>query len=151
MVALDGGEFLFANDYMQRYYFDGDGVGLKIDECFKFPRDGKLEDLKAALDSGKAWTGRVVPLENKHGISSVELMMQCDDENPDHVWLYTMEHPAVEGVLRFSSRSEIKILQALLDNTLEYVFLRDLRGDFIIINKKYNGCNNYCNQHYIKN
>jgi len=137
LVSLRGGAFSFANDYMQRYYFDGDCAGLTIDECFNFPRGRKLEDLKHALDSGQAWTGRVVPNGNKHGISSVELMLQCDTDDPSQVWLYTMEHPAVEGLLRFSSRSEIKILQALLDNTLEYVFLRDLNGDFIIINKAF--------------
>ena len=130
---------------MLRYYFDGDCAGLPIDECFGFSQGTKLIDLKVALDSGEAWVGRVMPYGNKHGISSVEIMMQCDEDDPDQVWLYTMEHPAVEGVLRFSSRSEIKILQALLDNTLEYVFLRDLRGDFIIINKAFRDAVDFAN------
>jgi two-component system sensor histidine kinase/response regulator len=137
LVSLDGGQIVFANDYMQRYYFNGDYRGLKLDEYFSFPDDAKIESLRAALDSGQAWTGRVVPYHNKHGISSVELMMQRDTESPDQVWLYTMENPAVNGSLRFSSRSEMKILQVLLDNTLEYVFLRDPGGRFIIINKAF--------------
>lgn len=122
---------------MLQYYFDGDYTGLTIDECFSFPEANKLIDLKHALSTGDAWTGRATPYRNKHGISSVELMMQRDVENLDEVWLYTMEHPAIKGVLRFSSRSEIQILQVLLDNTLEYVFLRDPDGRFIIINQAF--------------
>ncbi len=122
---------------MREYYFHGLVHGEALAEFFSLPKGIDYSEIRKRLLSGGPWTGRVVTVGNRHGISSVEVMLHLDEADSRKVWLYTMEHPSVDGVLRFSSRSEMKILQVLLDNTLEYVFLRDMDGRFIITNQAF--------------
>ncbi|HKK17607.1 MAG TPA: response regulator, partial [Opitutales bacterium] len=85
---------------------------------------------------GHTWTGRIYPQENRYGIASVDVMLQRE-EGGAVVWLYTLEHPKVNDDVRYSSRSELKMLRVLLDNTLEYIFFRDAEGHFILTNKAF--------------
>lgn len=133
--SLVDNKMVHCNDCFQRYYMRGDPCGGQIDDYFLLPKGLKFVEVDLA-QSG-SWHGRAVPINNKHGISSVEILLQCDPQQPEQVWIYTLEHPVVAGELRFSSRSEIKILQTLLDNTLEYLFLRDTNGRFILVNKAF--------------
>lgn len=96
-----------------------------------------LQAVIQSLEPGDKWTGRIFPQSNKHGISSVEVSLQRSNEHPHQIWLYTLEHPRVEGEVRFSSRSELNMLRVLLDHTLEYVFFRDLEGNFILCNEAF--------------
>ena len=66
-------------------------------------------------------------------------MLQRDESDDSLTWLYTLEHPKVDDSVRFSSRSELQMLRVLLDNTLEYVFFRDLEGHFILTNRAFRG------------
>ena len=133
--SLADNKMLHCNDCFQRYYMRGDVCGGQIDEYFILSKG--LKFVKLDLAQSGSWHGRAVPINNKHGISSVEILLQCDSQQSELVWIYTLEHPVVAGELRFSSRSEIKILQTLLDNTLEYLFLRDTNGRFILVNKAF--------------
>jgi len=139
MVVYDesGKHMRRANKHMQMFYFDTNPGAQSIEEQFHFRVEGGWSRVLESLLAGVSWTGRVVPLANQHGISSVEVMVYSDAEVPGRIWLYTLEHPSVNGQLRFSTRSEFKILQSLLDNTLEYVFLRDTDGRFIITNREF--------------
>lgn len=134
--AKFGQQMLKANRHMHMHYFDADSA-LVIDEQFHFRAEGGWSSVLESLEAGVSWTGRVTPLTNQHGISSVEVMLYPDAEISGRIWLYTMEHPSVNGQMRFSSRSELRILQTLLDNTLEYVFLRDKEGRCIITNREF--------------
>ncbi|MGB0415105.1 MAG: response regulator [Coraliomargarita sp.] len=124
---------------MQRHYLDAinPDEALSVANFFTFSGQDDWGSLYKALQERKTWSGRAVPLKSRHGITSVELMLHLDAAEPDRIWLYTLEHPEVGGEIRFSSRSEIQLLQVLLDNTLEYVFFRDLHGSFILTNKAF--------------
>lgn len=128
---------LYANPHMQQHYFDNLAGGPNINEFFTFPMGMSYDVIKQRLKTVSTWTGRVTTVQNHYGISSVELMLHVDAADASKVWLYTLEHPVVDGRLRFSSRSEMQMLQVLLDNTLEYVFIRDCEGRFIITNKAF--------------
>ncbi|HAV14139.1 MAG TPA: hypothetical protein DCX06_11705 [Opitutae bacterium] len=137
VYSESGGNMLKANRHMLTYYFDSNLDAKSLDDQFRCRSKGGWPTVFEQLQKGLSWTGRVVPLANQHGISSVEVMIYADREVDGRLWLYTLEHPSVNGGLRFSSRSEIKLLQALLDNTLEYVFLRDTEGRFILTNRAF--------------
>lgn len=125
--------------HMQRHYLDAALTDemQPISDYFSFSGHEGWSSLIESVKGGEAWSGRAVPLKSRNGITSVELMLNQDAADPDRVWLYTLEHPEVGGEIRFSSRSEFQLLQVLLDNTLEYVFFRDLHGSFILVNKAF--------------
>ena len=122
---------------MRELYFDGDGEGISLEEAFAFPRQLDFAAVRSELEAAGHWSGRLVPRRNTHGITSVEVTLQVDAEDAGRVWLYTLEHPVVGGEVRHSSRSELRILEVLLENTLEYVFFRDSEGRFIMTNKAF--------------
>ncbi|MFU8847426.1 MAG: response regulator [Opitutales bacterium] len=132
LVRSKGGLLLTANAHMQEIYRCESG--LCVDDIFHFYHGEKFTAVIENLGVGHTWTGRIYPQKNRHGIASVEVMFQKDAEDPSKVWLYTLEHPKVENELRYSSRSELKMLQVLLDNTLEYIYFRDPGGHFILTN-----------------
>ncbi|WP_308985109.1 response regulator [Thalassobacterium sedimentorum] len=124
-----------ANHYMQTIYgchessVAADLFSLSVEESFC----AKV----TSLQPGGKWTGRVYPQNNEHGISSVEIILERLAAESEQVWLYVLEHPLVNDEVRFSSRSELKMLRVLLDHTLEYVFFRDLNGSFILANEAF--------------
>ncbi|WP_269526846.1 response regulator [Coraliomargarita parva] len=137
LIDVDKGCFLCANAHLARHYFDGDGIGDEVDRRFGFPGGRSFEDIAGLARRQGSWTGRVVPVSNQFGIASVEVMLHPDEADPARMYFYTLEHPSIDGTLRFSSRSEMQLLQVLLDNTLEYVFFRDLSGRLILTNRAF--------------
>jgi len=132
VFAHSSGQLLEANRYMRSIYGCEDRSQLA--ELFSKSVEPSLAAKVASLVPGAMWSGRIYPQGNQHGISSVEVVLERLAKEPEQVWLYTLEHPIVEDALRFSSRSELKVLRVLLDNTLEYVFFRDVSGSFILVN-----------------
>jgi PAS domain S-box-containing protein len=106
-------------------------------DLFTLSVDETLASKCESLRPGDQWSGRIYPQSNRYGISSVEVMFERLTKNPEQVWLYMLEHPLVDEKVRFSSRSELKMLRVLLDNTLEYVFFRDMNGHFILANEAF--------------
>ncbi|MGZ0708945.1 response regulator [Coraliomargarita sp. W4R53] len=106
-------------------------------ELFTISAEESFTSKVASLDPGEKWTGRIYSEANKHGINSVEVILERLADEPDQVWLYVLEHPLINDEVRFSSRSELNMLRVLLDNTLEYVFFRDLNGNFILANEAF--------------
>ena len=137
VLSSEDGSILKANAHLKQHYLNGMGEGLLLEEQFAFNKKTSLQDILQQVKSGKGWSGRVAPLKNKHGISSIELMIHQNPDDVDQLWLYTLEHPSVNGSVRVSSRSELQLLQILLDNTLEYVFFRDSSGRFILTNRSF--------------
>lgn len=126
---------LSANAHMKDLYNcepDGD-----VDRLFHSDGDRPFGTVIKELGPGHTWTGRIYPQENRYGIASVDVMLQREAEDTSKVWLYTLEHPKVDNDVRYSSRSELKMLRVLLDNTLEYIFFRDVGGHFILTNKAF--------------
>ena len=140
MAVLDHGSarILAANATMRSIFNCAESGDFTAQ--FSTSVDQPLQSLRSVIESlepGGKRTGRIHPRSSQHGISSVEVLMQRSESCPDQVWLYTLEHPRVDGEVRFSSRSELKMLRVLLDNTLEYVFFRNLEGEFILCNEAF--------------
>lgn len=112
-------------------------VGADVDLLFHAQRGAKIRPILKQLEAGQALTERLYPLKNHMGIASVDVMLQRDDTEGSKVWLYTLEHPKVQEKVRRSSRSELNMLRVLLDNTLEYIYFRDISGHFILSNKAF--------------
>mgnify|MGYP006278756365 CR=1 FL=1 len=127
---------LSANAHMRELYLCE--AGRDIDKFFYMDRGRKLSSVIGELAPGDTWNGRIYPRENPYGIASVDVMLQREAASGEaKVWLYTLEHPKVGNDVRYSSRSELKMLRVLLDNTLEYIFFRDTEGHFILTNKSF--------------
>lgn len=124
---------LSANAHMRDVYHCQEGGN--IDRLFHVHRGESFKAILNNLAAGDTWNGRIYPQENRYGIASVDVVLQREAEDTKNaVWLYTLEHPKVDNELRYSSRSELKMLQVLLDNTLEYIYFRDPGGHFILTN-----------------
>jgi PAS domain S-box-containing protein len=135
ILDLNGGRILKVNDCMREVY-DCE-AGELLSEICAFANGETLTKLSEDVLTRAPWTGRIHPKKNRHGITSAEIMLQLDPDRGDLIWLYTLEHPRVRDQVRFSSRSELKMLRVLLDNTLEYVFFRDVEGHFILTNRAF--------------
>lgn len=120
VLSYGTGEILAANEYMDSIY--GCKESAQIATLFSISVETPLSSRIESLAPGEKWAGRIYPQANKHGISSVEVMLERLESESEQVWLYTLEHPLVNDEVRFSSRSELKMLRVLLDNTLDYVF-----------------------------
>jgi len=135
VLSWSTGQVLAANPYMESIY--GCQESIQITALFSISVQESLASIIEALNPGETWTGQIYPQVNRHGISSVEVIFERLESEPEQVWLYALEHPMVNDEVRFSSRSELKMLRVLLDNTLEYVFFRDLSGSFILANEAF--------------
>jgi PAS domain S-box-containing protein len=135
VVELSTKRVVAANDSMQSVYACREGV--LFTDIFSLPNLQPLELVLDSLQAGVPWRGQVFPHGNRYGIGSVEVLFERVTDASDCVYVYTMEHPMVEDEVRFSSRSEYKMLRVLLDNTLEYIFFRDLEGHFILCNESF--------------
>lgn len=112
-------------------------VGADFLKLFSAKQPGGLATALAELEPGDSLTKRLYPGTNKHGIASAEMLLQRAAQAEGQIWVYSMEHPVVGDQVRFSSRSELNMLGVLLDNTLEYIFFRDIEGNFILANKAF--------------
>lgn len=129
------GKLIQANQYMRTIYsFE---VGEDVSDFIMLSQGDRLDRIVHAIDPGKQWAGRVYPRSTRRGISSVEVVFERLESQSEVIWVYVLEHPLVKDEVRFSSRSELKMLRVLLDNTLEYVFFRDLDGGFIVANEAF--------------
>lgn len=126
---------LSANAHMKELYRCE--AGGDVNALFHVDGNQQLSVIVKALGPGHTWTGRIYPQENRYGIASVDVMLQREAEDEAKVWLYTLEHPKVNDDVRYSSRSELKMLRVLLENTLEYIFFRDVQGHFILTNRAF--------------
>lgn len=126
---------LSANAHMRDLYRCE--AGGNVDQLFHVHGGDAFSTVVASLAAGDTWTGRIYPQENRYGIASVDVMLQREAQDLAKVWLYTLEHPKVDNNVRYSSRSELKMLRVLLDNTLEYVYFRDPEGRFILTNEAF--------------
>lgn len=132
VLEAENGCILAANQCMQTVYNCHESG--RLTDVFSLTAEESLALKIESLAAGQKWSGRIFPKANKRGISSVEVFLERPSEQPEHIWLYTLEHPWINEEVRFSSRSELKMLRVILDNTLEYVFFRDLEGNFILSN-----------------
>lgn len=135
VIGRESRKVLSTNAHMADLY--GFSEGADVDDLFHVEGEKSFGAVMDHLAEGQTWHGPVYPRENRYGIASVDVMLQREATENAPVWLYTLEHPKVDDEVRFSSRSELKMLRVLLDNTLEYIFFRDVEGHFILTNKAF--------------
>jgi len=141
-VSRVDGAILSLNEPMRNLFVgaaEGDGELGSVDDCFGLGDGNALSSVFGRMGRADGWHGEVAPRGGRHGITSVEVTLQPDAADPDVVWLVSMEHPTVEGRPRFSTRSELRLLDVLLENTLEYIYFRDLEGRLILTNAAFRG------------
>ena len=126
---------LSANAHMKDLYRCE--AGGDVDQLFHVHGGETFSAVVERLAPGHTWNGRIYPQKNRYGIASVDVMLQREAQDLAKVWLYTLEHSKVDNDVRYSSRSELKMLRVLLDNTLEYIYFRDTEGHFILTNKAF--------------
>lgn len=135
ILSRDQGRILGLSTQMRVLYQCA--VGTELEDYFHTSTGQSIRQIIGGLQPGQAWTGRFFLKEQQYGITSVEVVLQSEAEPSKHIWLTTLEHPRVCDEIRYSSRSELKMLRVLLDNTLEYIYFRDSLGRFILTNKAF--------------
>ncbi|MDP0497103.1 MAG: response regulator [Verrucomicrobiota bacterium JB024] len=66
-----------------------------------------------------------------------EVMVEQDPSEPELLWVIVMENPVINDQIVLGSQSELRLLQILMDHTLDYVYFQDIRGHFIIANRAF--------------
>ncbi|MGB0371886.1 MAG: ATP-binding protein [Opitutales bacterium] len=91
-----------------------------------------LED----MPSDHAWQGKVQVLDHQKW-TPTSFLVQKNPSKPEQIFLYSIEAPVVNGRRLMTSKSELRILQILMDNSLDYVFFKDTRGRYVLTNRAY--------------
>lgn len=117
------------------------GKGLKkpvyIQELFSTDSEASsVEDIFEQLGLTKAWHGKLRLGDLDEG-AVLEVMIQRDPGDLNLVWCIVLENPVINGQMVLGARSELRLLQILMDHTVDYVFFRDVQGRFIITNKAF--------------
>ncbi|WP_309396621.1 response regulator [Cerasicoccus maritimus] len=94
----------------------------------------ELDDLLATTDS-QAWHGKL-RIAGSHNLV-LEALLQADPDSSDNLWLIIMENPVVNDQMILNPRSELRLLQILMDHTLDYVYFTDIQGRFVITNRAF--------------
>ncbi len=85
------------------------------------------------LTPEKAWHGYWIIKINDRS-PSVEIMLRIDPKDTNIIWVIVMENPIINDEVVLSKNTEFRLLQVLLDNTLDFLYLIDTTGHFIITN-----------------
>ncbi|WOO42828.1 hybrid sensor histidine kinase/response regulator [Rubellicoccus peritrichatus] len=95
-----------------------------------------VSDILQNVAAGAAWHGKWNVLHKGEAIM-VEFVVEVDSKDPDLLWVIALENPVINGQMVLSTRSELRLLQILMDHTLDYVFFTDISGSFIITNRTF--------------
>jgi PAS domain S-box-containing protein len=134
LLSRKSGQVLEANEQIKVSYCHGLSNEVGIEQVFEFPGTETYQAIVSDRSKPVYWNGRVNAIANVGGVTSTEVLLAEDPDDVNLIWLHTLEHPVVSGVQRFSSRSELRMLQLLLENTLELVFVCDSEKRIIIAN-----------------
>lgn len=139
LVLSRSGLVIYANEHAGRLFdCPQDSFADKPLKEF-FSHDGgdfSVADILKSLGPDKAWHGRWIAHMGEDRMP-MELTLKCDPQDSDILWLIVMENPVINDTMILSSRSELQLLQLLMDHTLDYVFFTDIQGQFIITNRAF--------------
>jgi len=111
--------------------------GIELKNIFSSHNlDSAVNEVLARVTPEQAWHGRWHL--NDNGISlNMELVVQADPANDDLLWVIALEHPVINNQVVLSSQNELRLLQTLMDHTLDYVYFKDNAGRFVITNRAF--------------
>ena len=92
-----------------------------------------LKEMLGKTVPGHAWHGRLTYRSGSDRVA-IEVVIEADPDDADQLWLIALENPIINEQMVLSARSELRLLQILMDHTIDYVFFLDLEGRFIITN-----------------
>ncbi len=112
-------------------------VGCALSEVLQPDEGGALTDeVLARVFGGECWHGRWNVCAQSDRIP-LEVLVQRDPAVEDQVWVIGLENPVINNQLVLSPRSELRLLQILINHTQDYVFFTDPEGHFIITNRAF--------------
>ncbi len=133
------GTLLHANKHFKQL------TGGKIPLCKKgtikglfteMPGERAPDEIIQEVTGKAAWHGKWSLRRGKEN-QVIEYLVQVDEKDDSVVWIIALENPVVNGQMILSSKSELRLLQILMDHTLDYVFFTDISGRFIITNRAF--------------
>ncbi len=95
--------------------------------------NGGLAHLLGHVTPGHAWHGRLSYLSGGDRLA-VEVVIEQDPDDAKVLWVLALENPIINEQMVMSARSELRLLQILMDHTIDYVFFLDLEGRFVVTN-----------------
>ncbi len=139
LVCDREGNIAYANRHFQRLLESDHALveGPPVTELFECA-DGGLtvtESLEQTVP-GRASHGKW-QLVNAYEKLLFEVMVEQDPDNKDFLWVIVLENPVINDQMVLGSQSELRLLQILMDHTLDYVYFQDIRGHFIIANRAF--------------
>jgi PAS domain S-box-containing protein len=113
-------------------------AGQPLSKWFKVDdgNGGALAETLGKVVPGQAWHGRLNYLSGSDRVA-IEVVFEADPADAGQVWLVALENPIINEQMVLSARSELRLLQILMDHTIDYVFFLDLQGRFIITNASF--------------
>jgi two-component system, sensor histidine kinase and response regulator len=109
-------------------------AGQPLSQWFAVDNGGAtLRDVLAGVAAGRAWHGRLTYPSSGDRVA-MEVVIEADPAEPDQLWVVALENPIINEQTVMSARSELHLLQILMDHTIDYVFFLDLEGRFVITN-----------------
>lgn len=133
------GEIVFVNEHFTTLIgLSEKGVeGLTTKDVLKsLHGDQSVCEVLQNVSSESAWHGKWNVLHKGEALM-VEFVVEADANDSDLLWVIALENPVINGQMVLSTRSELRLLQILMDHTLDYVFFTDISGSFIITNRAF--------------
>jgi PAS domain S-box-containing protein len=97
-----------------------------------------LAEVLAKVATGQAWHGRLNYSSGSDRVA-IEVVLEADPAEAGQLWLIALENPIINEQMVMSARSELHLLQILMDHTIDYVFFLDLEGRFVVTNSAFQG------------
>ncbi|HVU37904.1 MAG TPA: response regulator [Opitutales bacterium] len=101
-------------------------------------QSGTLADVLGKVTPGQAWHGRLNYASGSDRVA-IEVVLEADPAEAGQLWLIALENPIINEQMVMSARSELHLLQILMDHTIDYVFFLDLEGRFVVTNSAFQG------------
>ena len=131
LVCNRQGLVLYANDLVTRALGRRVKAGTHVDHLFLALDDGRAAS--ALLFSAARWSAWSGILETRdpqriRDLKSVRVILQPDPKHADQVWLIFSDDAQVNGSALLTPRSEMSLARTLIDNSPDFIILRDLGG-----------------------
>ncbi len=139
IIARRDGVVVYSNRHFPRLLdlADEDVPGMALSDLFAVGSSTTgFANIIKNVTPDNAWHGKWETLGSPDSIA-MEVVVQTDPKNPDLFWIIILENPVINDQMILSSRSELRLLQILMDHTLDYVFFKDTQGRFIITNRAF--------------